>query len=162
MILATNFWLLAARINQAQQFLEASGKAGARDIMSPLARLDWCCSIHSATSQLLPDRKSRREQRKRRWNRDGKKSTAWGDRNERKKRRTRKKMKKKKERDVPAQNVPCYSYSSVFQVCTGDRVWAADSETRRQTANIWAIPARFHVNHTLACWDSCPCSRLRK
>lgn len=44
--------------------------------------------------------------------------------------------KKKKERVVPAKNVPCYSYSSVFQVCTGDPVWAADSETRRQAANI--------------------------
>lgn len=159
-MLPTNFWLLAAQINHAQQFLEASGKAGACDIMSPLARLDWCCRIHSATSQSLPDRKSRRERRKRRWNRDGKKSTAVGDRNERKKRRTSKE--KKKERVVPAKNVPCYSYSSVFQVCTGDRVWAADSETRRQTANIWAIPARFLVNHTVACWDSCPCSRLRK
>lgn len=72
MILATNFWLLAAQINHARQFLEASGKAGACDIMSPLARLDWCCRIHSATSQSLPDRKSRRERRKRRWNRDGK------------------------------------------------------------------------------------------
>ena len=42
----------------------------------------------------------------------------------------------------------CYSYSLVFQLYIGDHVWAANSETPRPAESLWAIPARFLVNHT--------------